>query len=137
MVKKMEAITNWPITVTVTDVRSFLGFTYYYRQFIPKYSHIVRPLNVLTSGENASQKNKMVDWNDEYQQAFNKLSGLCTDTPVLAFVDYGKPFKVHSYASALGVELCCIRLIGMDLIGQLIMPAELSSKVKGSTLQTN
>ena len=29
--KKIEAVRNWPIPVTVTDVRSFLGFTNHYR----------------------------------------------------------------------------------------------------------
>ena len=36
---KIEAIKNWPTPITVTDVRSFLGFTGYYRRFIPKYVH--------------------------------------------------------------------------------------------------
>ena len=34
---------------TVTDVRSFLGFTNQYRKFIPKYAHIAGPLNELIS----------------------------------------------------------------------------------------
>ena len=33
---KIEAIKNWPTPITVTDVRSFLGFTGYYRRFIPQ-----------------------------------------------------------------------------------------------------
>ena len=32
--KKIEAIKNWPRPVTNTEVRSFLGFTNYYRRFI-------------------------------------------------------------------------------------------------------
>ena len=34
-IKKIEAITNWPKPVPVTDVRSFFGLTNYYRLFIP------------------------------------------------------------------------------------------------------
>ena len=37
--KEIEAITNWPIPVTVTDERSFLGFTNYYKWFMPRYAH--------------------------------------------------------------------------------------------------
>ena len=55
--KKMEAITKWPIPVTVTDVRNFLWFTYYCRWSIPKCDHIARPLNFLTSGKSAFKKN--------------------------------------------------------------------------------
>ena len=67
------------------DVRSFLGFTYY-QKFIHKYAHVVRPLNRLISGENSTKK--VVEWDDECQEALNKLKGLCSDTPLLAYTDY-------------------------------------------------
>ena len=54
--KKIKAIVNWPRPTTVTDVHSFLGFTSHYRRFIHKYAHITRPLNVLISVDNASNK---------------------------------------------------------------------------------
>ena len=47
--KKIMAIVKWPRPSTLTDVHSFLGFTNYYRRFIPKYAHIDRPLNLLTA----------------------------------------------------------------------------------------
>ena len=43
--KKIDAIKKWPVPKTVTEVGSFLGFTNYYRKFIPKYAHIARPIN--------------------------------------------------------------------------------------------
>ena len=36
--KKIEAIVDWPISKTVHDVCSFLGFTNYYQKFIYKYA---------------------------------------------------------------------------------------------------
>ena len=53
--KKIEAIQNWKRPITVHDVRSFLGFTNYYRRFIHKYAQIANPLNKLISGENATK----------------------------------------------------------------------------------
>ena len=50
---KIEAILSWPQPKTVTDVRSFTGFTNYYKKFIKGYAKIARPLHELTSGENA------------------------------------------------------------------------------------
>ena len=38
--RKIEAIRNWPRPKTVTDVRSFTGFTSYYRKFIKGYTKI-------------------------------------------------------------------------------------------------
>ena len=34
---KIEAIKKWPTLMNVTEVQSFLGFTGYYRWFIPKF----------------------------------------------------------------------------------------------------
>ena len=62
--KKIEAIKNWKRPVTVHDVRSFLGFINCYRRFIHKYAHIAQPLNKLISSDNATKKNKEVDWNE-------------------------------------------------------------------------
>ena len=38
--KKIETIHNWPHPKTVTDVRSFTGFTNYYCKFIKGYAKI-------------------------------------------------------------------------------------------------
>ena len=38
--KKIEAVRNWPVPKTVTQVRSFLGFTNYYRRFIKGYAKV-------------------------------------------------------------------------------------------------
>ena len=47
--KKIEAIKKWPVPKTVMEVRSFLGFTNYYRKFIPRYAQVARPINQLVS----------------------------------------------------------------------------------------
>ena len=37
---KIKVIWEWPLPKTVTQVRSFLGFTNYYWQFICKYAKV-------------------------------------------------------------------------------------------------
>ena len=101
--KKIEAIKNWKRPTTVHDVRSFLGFTNYYCRFIHKYAQIAQPLNKLISGDNASKKHKKVDWDDECEEAFLNLKERCCNPPILAYADYGKPFKLHTDASGLGL----------------------------------
>ena len=101
--KKVEVIHQWPAPVTVTDVRSFLGLTNYYRRFLEGYAKIARPLNDLISGENADKKKTLVEWTPECQDAFEKLKSLCTEAPVLAYPDFTKPFKLHIDACDRGL----------------------------------
>ena len=44
----------------------------------------------------------MVEWNEECQEAFNRLKQLCSQTPILAHANYKKPFKLHTDASENG-----------------------------------
>ena len=60
----------------------------------------------------------MVDWNEECQEAFNKLKQLCSQTPILAYANYKKPFKLHTDASenGLGAVLYKKQDDGMDCV---------------------
>ena len=44
-----------------------------------------------------------MEWTKQYEQAFSKLKEICSDTPILAYADYSKCFKVHSNASEQGL----------------------------------
>ena len=88
--KKVQVIQEWPVPRTVYDVRSFLGFTNYYRKFLFRYSRIARPLNELISGDNSKRKKGPVEWEEKHQEAFDKLKQLCTEAPILAYADYKK-----------------------------------------------
>ena len=59
------------------------------------------------SGENGNKKKTLVEWNDECQEAFKKSKKICSQTPILAYANYRKPFKLHTDASenGLGVVL--------------------------------
>ena len=101
--KKVEAVKNWTIPKTVTDVRSFLGFTNYYRRFVKDYAKVARLLNILISGENAAKKKKLVEWDEQCQKAFDALKDLCTSTPILTYADYKKEFQLHTDACEKGL----------------------------------
>ena len=42
--EKIETVLNWSFPRTIDEMRSFLGFTNYYRRFIEKYAELVCPL---------------------------------------------------------------------------------------------
>ena len=102
--KKVKAIHKWPVPTNVTEVRSFLGFTNYYQRFIKKYAQLAKPLYKLILGENASRKQNFIKWVLECQYAYDNLKELCTATPILAYADFAKPFKLHTDASVLGLS---------------------------------
>ena len=68
-----------------------------------KYAQIAQPLNKLISGKNAKKKHKKVEWGNEQEQAFQKLKEACTKTPVLAYADYKKSFRLNTDARELGL----------------------------------
>src|SRR5712672_2563616 len=94
---KTQGVVDWPRPTNVTEVRSFLGFTGFYRYFIPNYSKIARPLLDLT------KKTTVWHWDEPQKQAFEKLKTLMCQQPVLAQPNYKRPFVVHTDTSAYGV----------------------------------
>ena len=70
----------------------------------------------MVSGENANRKRALVEWSEECQGVFNKLKQLCSQTPILAYANYKKPFKLHTDASenGLGAVLYQKQDDGMD-----------------------
>ena len=102
---KNKVIHEWHIPKTVTEVRSFLGFTTYYCWFIYKYSKVSQPLYRLISGENTYKKNKFITWDNECKEAFRKLKEICIPTPILPYADFSKPFIGSNSISQSGMQL--------------------------------
>ena len=70
------------------------------------------------SGENANKKKALVELTAECQQAFEELKQLCSQTPILAYDNCKKPFKIHTDVSEnrLGAVLCQKQDDGTDHI---------------------
>jgi hypothetical protein len=90
---KLDSITSWSTPTKVRDVRSFLGFTNFYRYFIPDYSNIAHPLIDLT------KKNLPWEWIPHCQTAFNTLKALFLFKPVLCMPDLSAPFAIATNTS--------------------------------------
>ena len=48
---------------------------------------------------------KTIEWEDECEEAFRNLKEICTTTYTLAYADFSKPFKLHTDACTLGLEV--------------------------------
>jgi hypothetical protein len=90
---KVKEVLDWKPSMTVSEVRSFLGLSGYYRRFIPNFSKITRPVTALLKKEN-----KYV-WSDTCDEAFKHLKKLLTTSPMVAQPDTTKPFDFYCDAS--------------------------------------
>ena len=64
---KIEAVKNWVRPTNVTEVRSFVGLSSYYRRFVKGFSSIASQLMNLT------KQNVPFVWSDECEESFKKL----------------------------------------------------------------
>ena len=94
---KLKGVADWPPPRSVKDVRAFLGFTGFYRYFVPHYSQIARPLIDLT------RKAVPFHWETPQIRAFETLKTLMCRRPILRQPDYTKQFLLATDASAYGV----------------------------------
>jgi hypothetical protein len=94
---KIDAVVHFPIPKTVTDVRSFLGLTGYYGNYVQGYSRLVVPLFDLT------RKDVAFVWDLGCQCAFEALKGALVAAPVLIRPDFRKLFCLDVDWSPKGV----------------------------------
>ncbi len=83
---KIDAVLRFPEPKTVTNVKSFLGLTGYYRKYVRGYSRLAGPLFELT------KKDVAFVWNQDYQQVFDALKRALVDVPILVHPDFKRPF---------------------------------------------
>nr|GEY09633.1 hypothetical protein [Tanacetum cinerariifolium] len=90
---KVEAITKWPRPTTVTEVRSFLGLSGYYRRF---FTSCVTFDETYTEGENFV-------WNEEREKSFEELKRRLVYSPVLTLPSRTGGYQIYSDASKKGL----------------------------------
>ncbi len=91
---KVTGLRDWPTTLkSIKEVQSTLGVLGYQCAFIPRFSHIARPLMELL------RKDKTFEWIDQCTEALKELIRLVTTQPVLVHPDSNKTFKLEVNAS--------------------------------------
>lgn len=117
--EKIEALKTWPSPTNLKELRSFLGFSGYYRRFIKDYSRVVKPLTDLTVGYPPTRKGSKRSegkgpyhnpkepfggrWTQLCEEAFRSVIDKLTTAPVLGFANPKLSYFLHTDASIKGL----------------------------------
>ena len=94
---KIEVVVNWDRPTNVSEVRSFLGLSGYYRRFVEGFSRIATRLTQLT------RKNVKFKWKEECEKSFQELKRRLVTAPVLTIPSGTGGFVIYSDASNKGL----------------------------------
>ena len=95
--EKLQDLREMVPPTTQRDVRRFLGFTNYYRKFIPRFADIARPLTNLT------RKDIDFEWTPQCQQAFEFMKEMLLKEPILKYPDPNYGYILYTDASKYGM----------------------------------
>jgi hypothetical protein len=96
----VRAVQDWSEPKTIIELRGFLGLAGYYRRFIKDYGKICRLLfDSLKKGE--------FHWKEPQLAAIGEIKKDLCSTPILALLDFNKPFilEVDASEKCIGVVL--------------------------------
>jgi hypothetical protein len=92
---KIQVIRDWPSPTTLTELRSFLSLTNFYRSFMLGFSHIIWALSQVTIG---CGKEKFV-WGLFHKKFFDDLKNCLCSSLLISLPELKHPFEIETYAS--------------------------------------
>jgi len=90
---KIEAVNNWPVPTSLTEVRSFLGLASYYRRFVDLFAQKAIPLYRL------AEKGRHFEWMDECESTMQSLKEALMSSPAMALPKYEGIYVLDTDAS--------------------------------------
>ena len=97
MEEKKEAMKKRPVLNCPKDIRSWVGSCVWFKDFIPGFAEITRPLTDLT------RKAAIWNWTPECDHAVSTLITRITEAPVLRHFDSNRPTHVYTDASLFAI----------------------------------
>ena len=97
--KRTQSLLDFPLPIFFKQLKSFLGFVNYFRDFIRNQSMIVKPLHNLLTNYHKTSK---VKWTPEAMKAFEDTKESVRTIPTLYFLNDTDPITLCTDASDFG-----------------------------------
>jgi hypothetical protein len=94
---KIKSILDWPTPTTPKQIKSFLGFTNFYRKFIPKYAELSLALNLLL------KKNAPFKWGEKQESSFLSIKNAFKEAGILNHPNESREFIIETDASDFAI----------------------------------
>lgn len=113
---KIRVIEQVKTPTKLSELRTFLGLTGYYRRFVEGYADIVEPLIKLTREEPTADIS--LRWNEDCTNAIEILKRKLITAPILAFPNFDRDFILYADASnmAMGAVLAQLDDEGREVV---------------------
>ncbi|MBW0561151.1 hypothetical protein O181_100866 [Austropuccinia psidii MF-1] len=108
---KVAAVLKKPVPRNIKEMKSFLGFSSYYRNHIKRFDHITSSLYKFCS------KDVVLKITKERRDAYERIRYELTNAPVLIFPDFELPFKLY-------IDAACSQGLGTALHQRQIVDGE-------------
>ena len=94
---RLTAVSEYPKPKNAKALKRYLGLMNWFKKFIPNYSAVANPLYQLL------RKDVKFSWQEEHQNAFQKLKDLLLSSEALAFPRYDLQFYLAVDSSSKGI----------------------------------
>ena len=111
--EKLKKVSKFPMPTTLSQLKSFVGLSNFFRDSVPGFSKLQHPLNELLHGYKKKSK-KQVPWNAEAIEAFEKLKEAVDNCQTIYFLNDKDPVFLMTDASDYGVGAYLYQLVGAE-----------------------
>lgn len=91
--KQLEAVQRFKQPTTLAELRSLIGALSYFRKYVPRFAHIIRPLTLLLKKD--KQGRVQDQWTDEHDHSLQVLKFLLSSPPVLGSPRFDEPLRLR------------------------------------------
>jgi transposase InsO family protein len=100
---KIDKILEYSKPRLAGQLKSFLGVTNYFHEFIENQASMQAPLEQMIPGYKKSKSKEVLVWTPEAEEAFLKIRDAINKCPKLHYIDEGKQLVLQTDASNYGI----------------------------------